>query len=275
MLVSIIAVLALLFGAVSCDLPSDRTSADWLELPDMSDVSLDYHSHSFNMGGKNYRNYSFAWSRKDLVSVWVAYPLCRMHLKGNSGRTEEWACDPLLGSLSSNPGPGYGGKYARGHQLPSADRKCCTEANLQTFYGTNITPQLDSHNGGIWLELEEKVRNIAMDSDTLYVVTGCLVKNSRTYTHDTDGKRMTVPEAYFKALLRYDRSSVSGQWSMAGFFLEHRDYKEPLSEVHSMSIDELEEITGLDFFVNLPARTGPERAAMLEASDPKETNVWW
>lgn len=251
------------------------SNTGWMELPDMSDTSLDYYTHSFTMGGKKYRNYSFGWSQKDLVSVWVAYPLCKMYSSGNAGRTDEWAYDHLLGSSSSNPGPGYGGSYARGHQLPSGDRQCCVEANAQTFYGTNITPQLNAHNEGIWLELENKVRTMAEKADTMYVVTGCVVKNSTTFTQDTDKRKMTVPTAYFKALLRYSKSSTLGQWNMAGFYLEHRSYSESLSKKHCMSIDELEKITGLDFFANLPAKIGKDQAAQLEAADPSGSNVWW
>ena len=265
-------------GSSSGDGPDggmNLSSTGWLELPDMGDSSLDYYTHSFTMGGKKYRNYSFGWSQKDLVSLWVAYPLCKMYSSGSAGRTDEWAYDPLLGSSSSNPGPGYGGDYARGHQLPSGDRQCCVEANQQTFYGTNITPQLNSHNGGIWLDLENKVRTLADKADTMYVVTGCVVKNSTTFTQDTDKRKMTVPTAYFKALLRYSKSSTLGQWNMAGFYLEHRSYNEALSKKHCMSIDELEKITGLDFFVNLPAKIGKDQAAQLEAADPADSNIWW
>lgn len=257
------------------DMSASLSKTGWMELPAMNDSSLGYYSHSFSMGGKTYRNYSFAWSQKDLVSVWVAYPLSKLYTNGNVGRTDEWAYDEILGQDSSFPGPGYGGDYVRGHQLPSGDRQCARKANEQTFFGTNITPQLNAHNGGIWLELENKVRTMAEKADTMYVVTGCMVKNSTITTHDTYNKKMTVPTAYFKALLRYSKSSTLTQWSMAGFYLEHRSYKESLSKAHSMSIDELEKLTGLDFFVNLPAKIGADQAAALEAADPSESNVWW
>lgn len=116
---------------------------------------------------------------------------------------------------------------------------------------------------------------MAEKADTMYVVTGCVVKNSTTFTQDTDKRKMTVPTAYFKALLRYSKSSTLGQWNMAGFYLEHRSYSESLSKKHCMSIDELEKITGLDFFANLPAKIGKDQAAQLEAADPSGSNVWW
>lgn len=262
---------------------TDLSKVNWMELPAMDDPDLGYYSHSFEMNGQTYRNYSFGWSQKDLVSLWVAYPLCSMYTIKNVSRTDEWAYDPLLGKDSSAPFSYYGrlspgskenDPYARGHQLPSADRLCCREANVQTFYGTNMTPQLFDHNGGIWSDLEGKVRNIAEKSDTTYVVTGCIVEGGKT-VYDFDDKKMTVPTAYFKALLRYSRSSTLGQWNAAAFYLEHRVYSEGLGKQHSMSIDELEEITGLDFFVNLKDKVGEEQAKAIEAADPAASSVWW
>lgn len=254
---------------------TDLTRTGWMELPAMDNPSLGYYSHSFEMNGKRYRNYSFGWSQDDLVALWVAYPLCKFYTNGNVGRTDEWAYDPLLGNLSAAPFGGYAEELARGHQIPSADRQCSWEANAQTFYGTNMTPQLNAHNEGIWSELEGKVRGYAKTSDTTYVVTGVVLEGSKRVTKDSDGKNITVPAAYFKAVLKYSKSSTLGTWNAAAFYLEHRNYTETLGRQHSMSIDELEEITGIDFFVNLPAKVGEEQAARLEAADPADSAVWW
>lgn len=248
----------------------------WLELPAMDNEDLTYITHNFKMNGNTYRNYTLGWSQDHYVALWVAYPLCSMYTNKNVNRTDAWAYDPVLGkAYSSAPFGGYGGSYARGHQLPSADRLCSYDANAQTFYGSNMTPQLNAHNEGIWQELETKVRTIANKSDTTYVVTGCIVAGSKTTTTDSDGNRMTVPAAYFKALLRYTKASTLGQWNAAAFYLEHRSYSESIGKQHSMSIDELEKITGMDFFVNLPAKVGADQAAKIEAADPTTSSVWW
>lgn len=247
----------------------------WLELPAMDDPGLGYYSHSFKMNGKTYRNYSFGWSQEDRVALWVAYPLCRLYTNGSAGRTNEWALDPLLGEDSAAPFGGYAGSYARGHQLPSADRQCCYEANAQTFYGTNMTPQLNAHNEGIWADLEGRVRGWANTSDTTYVVTGVVVSPSSKKEKDSYGKSVTVPDAYFKAVLKYSKSSTLGMWNAAAFYLEHKAYSGNVGKEHSMSVDELEEITGIDFFVNLPAKLGDDQAAAIEAADPSKSSVWW
>ena len=253
----------------------DLTKTGWLELPAMDDPALGYYSHSFKMDGKSYRNYSFGWSQKDRVALWVAYPLCKLYTNGNVGRTDAWALDPLLGEDSAAPFGGYAGSYARGHQVPSADRQCCYDANAQTFYGTNMTPQLNDHNEGIWADLEGKVRGWANTSDTTYVVTGVTVSASSKKERDSYGNSLTIPDAYFKAVLKYNKASTFAPWTAAAFYLEHRAYSGSITKSHSMSIDELEEITGIDFFVNLPAKVGEEQAAKLEAADPASSSAWW
>ena len=254
---------------------SDLAVTGWLELPAMDNPDLGYYTHSFKMNGNTYRNYSFGWSQKDRVALWVAYPLCKLYTNGSAGRTNAWALDPLLGNDSAAPFGGYAGDYARGHQLPSADRQCCYDANAQTFYGTNMTPQLNEHNERIWADLESKVRGYANTSDTTYVVTGVMVSSSSKKERDSYGQSVTIPDAYFKAVLKYSKSSTLGAWNAAAFYLEHRAYSGSVSKEHSMSIDELEEMTGIDFFVNLPAKIGEEQAAKLEAADPANSSVWW
>ena len=257
-------------------LEPDLSKTGWMELPAMDNPELEYYSHSFEMKGKTYRNYTFGWSQKDRVAFWVAYPLCTLYTNGNVGRTNAWALDPLLDKDSAAPFGGYAGDYARGHQLPSADRQCCYDANAQTFYGTNMTPQLNEHNEGIWSSLESKVRSIANKSDTTYVVTGVIVSASSDTERDSYGKSVTIPDAYFKALLRYGgKTSTLGEWNAAAFYLEHRAYSENIGRQHSMSIDELENITGIDFFVNLPAMAGEEKAALIEATNPANVALWW
>ena len=253
----------------------DLTKTGWMELPSMDNPDLGYFTHNFKMDGKTYRNYSFGWSQKDRVALWVAYPLCKLYTNGSAGRTNAWALDPLLGDLSAAPFSGYAGDYARGHQLPSADRQCCDEANAQTFYGTNMTPQLNAHNEGIWSSLESKVRNVANGSDTTYVVTGVIVSASSKIEKDSYKNNVTIPDAYFKVLLRYSKSSTLGQWNAAAFYLEHRKYSESLGKQHSMSVDELEQMTGIDFFVNLPAKVGDAQAAKIEAANPADVALWW
>jgi endonuclease G len=255
----------------------DPRKTKWMELPAMDNEDYGYYSHSFSMKNEIYRNYSFAWSQKDLVSVWIAYPLNKTYTNKAVDRTDAWSYDPILGpELSSAPFSYYAGDYARGHQLPSGDRLCCREANEQTFYGTNIIPQINEHNEGIWQNIENRVRDVANASDTTYVVTGCVVEGSDVLTEDSDGKTITVPVALFKAVLRYKSGDSAGTWTGAAFYTEHKNYGAAGTDIKavSMTIDELEKKTGLDFFVNLPDKIGADEAAAVEAQDPASSSVW-
>lgn len=264
--------------------PDPSPVAGWLELPAIPDDSpYKYVSHSMKIGSVRTRNYEFVWDYDNLVAPWVAYPLSNWTI-GNGGRTNAWQPDPKIPS-SKQPvlNKGYekgnaGFKPDRGHQIPSADR--LTRGNNEmTFYFTNMTPQRGADfNQSIWANLEGKVRGWADRSDTLYVVTGCVTDGSTKYATDNVGKKVTVPVAYYKAVLRYSRKSTFGVsgYSACAIWMEHKDYEDAnVSSSYALSIDELEKKTGWDFFANLPAKIGESGAAQVEAQDPKNISWWW
>lgn len=259
----------------------------WLELPSVP-AGTDFFAHSMTIGSVKTRNYSFIWDYDNLVAPWVAYPLCKWNMASNVKRTNAWALDPLLPE-SKQPvlyrgfSKGNNGWYARGHQIPSADRLTSYESNAMTFYGTNMTPQIqEGFNGDIWATLEGMARSWANKSDTLYVVTGCVIdyKDGETvkYALDNNGKKVTVPTAYYKAVLRYMKSSTVGYsgYSACAVWLDHKVYStKTIDSSYSMSVDDLEEKLGIDFFVNLPAKVGEDVAARIEAEEPKGVAWWW
>lgn len=259
----------------------------WLELPSVP-AGTDFFAHSMTIGSVKTRNYSFIWDYDNLVAPWVAYPLCKWNMASNVKRTNAWALDPLLPE-SKQPvlyrgfSKGNNGWYARGHQIPSADRLTSYESNAMTFYGTNMTPQIqEGFNRDIWATLEGMVRSWANKSDTLYVVTGCVIdyKDGETvkYALDNNGKKVTVPTAYYKAVLRYMKSSTVGYsgYSACAVWLDHKVYStKTIDSSYSMSVDDLEEKLGIDFFVNLPAKVGEDVAARIEAEEPKGVAWWW
>lgn len=259
----------------------------WMELPAIP-KGMDAFTHSMTVGSVSTRNYSFLWDYDNLVAPWVAYPLCKWNMAKNVKRTNAWALDPLLPE-SKQPvlyrgfSKGNNGWYARGHQIPSADRLTSYESNAMTFYGTNMTPQIqEGFNGDIWETLEGMVRSWANKSDTLYVVTGCVIdyKDGETvkYAVDNYGKKVTVPTAYYKVVLRYMKNSTVGYsgYSACAVWLDHKVYStKTIDSSYSMSVDDLEKRLNIDFFVNLPAKVGEETTARIEAEEPKDVAWWW
>lgn len=259
---------------VYSDFKADSATQSWLELPATSaDDGHTFLHHTMYIGSQEVRNYSMYWDAHNMVARWVAYPLYRKAL-GYGTRSDRWGLDPLLKSseqpvLNRTYTSSDGNTYDRGHQIPSADR-LSYDSNVTTFYWTNMTPQLNELNGALWGELENKVRiwSKRSETDTLYVVTGCTVDDSETFVTDNDGKQVTVPTHYYKALLRV----YQGSYNAIGFWLEHRKYSNnKVDKSIAVSIDELETLTGEDFFVNLP--DGIE--ASVEAKDPKTDDWWW
>ena len=254
---------------------------DWLELPAaVADDGREMLIH--NMDGGKYkgektdgtRNFTCYWDYDDYMSLWVAYPL-NNSIKGSGGRSNAWGYDALLPSnIQPDVTNTYGGGWTRGHQLPSADRLKTNAANASTFVSTNMTPQDYDFNSGIWVDLENRVRDYAAKSDTLFVVTGALFDSSTRYSGSNTGFRVKIPTHYFKALLYMGSSSYATNGFMAaGYILPHDSsisYGNYLDYI--MSIDELEQQTGIDFFPNLIGKIGKENADKIEAAAPSS---WW
>lgn len=259
----------------------DTAAPDWLELPaTKANDGLTFYVH--DMEGGEYsdvktsgiRNWSFYWDAAEHLAQWVAYPL-NNKLKGTGSRSNEWGLDPLIpADLQPDLRSGsYGGGWTRGHQIPSADR-LSYKANVSTFYGTNMTPQEYNFNGGIWGNLENRVRAYANLADTLYVVTGCLYAESTAYTGGNSGFYVKIPTHYFKALLFKGVSTYAPRGYMAaGFLLPHDEQVLSFNYLDFiLSIDALEEATGIDFFPNLRKVLSESAADEIEAEKP---SAWW
>lgn len=253
----------------------------WLELPAYDTAAMagtttsalnDLYevTHFATMQGSRARNYTILYDPEMFTSYWVAYPLCKAHL--GSGRSDQWAYDPdVPKEKQTNVKKGYGvnvpseqyktQSYARGHQVPNADRNGVSAMAAQTYYATNVTPQLQNgFNSSIWNQMEEAVRGVLKNAtDTVYVVTGAAFrKNGGSETinyivNKNDSKSLPVPNYYWKVLLKVHWSgNVVSEASAIAFWFEHRDdYGKHSYTEYATSVDQLEEWTGFDFFANI------------------------
>ena len=248
----------------------------WMEIPAVpASREADLYSLEMQPGSTRQRNYSFLWDETRLTADWVAYPLCRGNI-GEGKRSNAFGLNPHLPQRSQpllvkGYREGNSGWYSRGHQIPSADR-LSYKANVQTFYGTNMTPQDENLNGGIWSTLENKVRSWALKCDTLYVVSGCTYDGYKgAYALDNEGKRVAVPTGYYKALLMLR----SGSFHACAFRFENRPY--PDGKYHSglaESLSELEKQTGIEFFPRLKEIVGEEECGRIKSEDPRTKSLW-
>lgn len=269
--------------SIGAGLGDAYASVKWLELPEtFATDGLDFFSRSCSIDGKALRNYAFYWDYSNRVSHWVAYPLCRAYL-GTSGRSEAWGYDPLLpASKLSNVSGGFkegdNGWYNRGQLLPSGDRTANESLNATVFYGTNIVPMNNDFSSGVWSTLESRVRAWAGSSDTLYVVTGCVTEGATHYVLDRSNNRVTVPVAFFKAVLRYRKDATIGHdgYMAAGFWFEHKNYANTRDvRSNSLSISELETRLGYSLFVNLPDKVSADIVHIIKSEKPASVNWWW
>ena len=247
----------------------------WMELPKTDDPDLYFITHDMDLNGKKVRNYSLYLDPEACLAVWVAYPL-NSGLIGKGDRTDAWNLDPKVPRryqpvlFKGFPG------YDRGHQLPSADR-LNREANKATFYFTNMTPQLGALNQRSWANFEGMVRSWSANFDTLYVVTGCDLQGYTKVAYDNDSKPIPVPVGYFKALLGYKKSGTSGKtatqggYTAIGFYFSHQAYSNSEIMGQKTTIDELEEMMGIDFFPNLEASIGKDLYDKVEST----MDSWW
>ena len=109
---------------------------------------------------------------------------------------------------------------------------------------SNMSPQLPGFNRGVWKRLEELVRAIALKEKEIYVVTGAIFPSAAEVKHLQSGS-ITIPKAFYKVI--YD---LTPPQKMIGFIIPHRSSDQPL-QIFSVSVDEVEKQTGLDFFPEL------------------------
>lgn len=197
-------------------------------------------------------------SRK--AALWVAYSMNATTWKdANVGRNDNWVYDPAIAE-SSQPclTSSYSGNYDRGHQAASNDRQYSKAANMQTFYFSNMTPQYASLNQGNWATLENKVQPFGWscrNTDTLYVVTGPIFESGSSTATDALGKSCPIPSRYYKCVMKcsFNSSGAMTAASGAAYLTPGNDASSNTSYTGWItSIDAVEELTGFDFFTNVP-----------------------
>lgn len=176
---------------------------------------------------------------------WVAYELTLEEVEGRVDRKDAFRSDPEVSTASASLKDYKGSGYDRGHLAPAADMKMTAQSMADSFYMSNMSPQSPSLNRGIWKELEGKVRKWAVENGAVYIVTGPVLTED---SYPVIGpNKVAVPDYYYKVILDYREPELKG----IAFILPNRRREGDLEEF-AMTIDEAEELTGLDFFPLLP-----------------------
>lgn len=188
---------------------------------------------------------------------WVAYLLTKDETIKAVERSDKFKADPLIPETDLSKDYAKSG-YDRGHLAPAADMGFSKITMLESFYYSNMSPQVPAFNRGIWKQLETQVRDWATANDSICVVTGPIFSDSMK----TIGPHLVaVPYAYYKVLLDCHKGKERG----IGFIIPNAGSSEKLS-FFMVAIDEAELLTGLDFFPALEDKV-EERI--------EEEVVWW
>lgn len=217
---------------------------------------------------------SLVYDEQHEQAKWVAHIILPDIIKGNVGRTNDFRVDPLVKTGSATEVDyflkylkedstfeydGYG--YDRGHLAPSADFRWSEKALSESYFYSNMSPQLPELNRRIWAELEGVIRGyiIARPKTELYIVTGPVLHDSLPPIQRSLNK-VSIPEKYFKVIV--DLHNQRG----IGFILPNKTSFYPLVS-YSVSIDEVEKLTGINFFPKLDDEV---EEGIEEQHEPKE-----
>jgi len=188
-----------------------------------------------------HKSYSLSYVEEHEQAEWVYYKLTPAMVQGGFGRTDNFRQDPLVRSGSASLLDYKGSGYDRGHLAPAGDMKLSYTAMSETFYMSNMSPQVPSFNRGGWKKLEAQIRTWAVSQGELFVVTGPVFRDNRG---KIGSNGVTVPGYYYKVVYAPEREE------MIGFLMPNEKTSSSL-ELYVKSVDRIESLTGLDFFYQL------------------------
>jgi endonuclease G len=172
----------------------------------------------------------------------VAYTLTKEKTKKLFNRSDKFIVDPQVTGTACNKDYSKSG-YDRGHLAPAADMGWSSTAMAESFYYSNMSPQVPAFNRGIWKKLEELVRSWATENNTIYIATGPVLTSSLP----TMGvNKISIPKYFYKVILDYSGQDIKG----IGFIIPNLGSKEPIDHF-AVSIDSVEKFTGIDFYPSL------------------------
>lgn len=190
--------------------------------------------------------YTLSYNDTWRMPNWVAWELTSEEVNGREKRTDFFETDPNLPARVRSEYRDYSGsRYDRGHMAPAGDMKWNEKAMIESFYMSNICPQNHNLNTENWNDLEVKSREWARRYGKVYIVCGPIYNGKRTeYIGD---HRVKVPDAFFKVIL----INTNNKQCALGFLFENESGERPLKK-YLTPVDEIEKITGMDFFSALP-----------------------
>ncbi len=213
------------------------------EVDDVNIEGFDYLPSSTTNAIVKHRYYTLSYHEKHEQPEWVAYQLKYAHVKGDGFKRPYFEVDSKVKTKSAHWHNYKSSGYDRGHLCPAGDRTFDKKAYNETFLTSNISPQIHSFNSGIWNDLEKRIRYWLKQDKEYYVITGPVFENTNT-TIGTE--KVTVPTHFYKIVLKYGSGNVKCIAFLISHNTKNRNYRD-----FTVTIDDLEEKLGIDFFPTL------------------------
>ncbi len=226
------------------DYYNEHFSPDSSQVPYYEKLEIPQSKKKLKEQVVEHKGYTVSYNTTWLIPNWVAYELTDEEVVGQVSRADKFVPDPDIKGRCSTTDDYKGSGYDRGHMAPAGDMKWDDTAMEESFYTTNICPQNHNLNSGDWKELEEQVRDWAIKNEKVYVVCGPIVKKNYA---TVGANNVAVPDSFYKVVLMYR----DGSWRSLGFVFANKAGNKPL-DTYTKSVDEVEKLTGLDFFSVLP-----------------------
>lgn len=189
--------------------------------------------------------YTVCYNADNRLPDWVAWRLTADHTTGEYKRGGiKFQEDEEVEEPRATDSDYRQSGYDRGHLCPSGDNKWSQKAQQESFLLTNVCPQAHNLNAGDWNEMEQQCRQWARKYGEIFIVCGPILYNQKHKKIGTH--KVVVPEAFFKVVL-----CMSGMPKAIGFIYKNADGNRPKGD-YVNTVDQVERITGYDFFANLP-----------------------
>ncbi len=218
----------------------------------------DYYLPTSNTGQiVKHQYYTLSYSEEHEQPEWVAYEMTKAQRQGQKVRRKDnFRPDTKVKTKSAARSDYKRSGYDRGHLVPAGDMNFNEQAMSESFYMSNMSPQVRNFNGGIWRELEEQTRDWVYKYKHLYVVSGPVL--TVRPIERIGRNKVSVPRSYYKVLLDITKPEMKG----IGFIMDNEVSDRHLSE-YAVTIDEVESLTGIDFFPDL---LSPDQERQLEGN---------
>ncbi|MEM7645580.1 MAG: DNA/RNA non-specific endonuclease [Pseudomonadota bacterium] len=188
-----------------------------------------------------YLAFSICYDREHRQASWVKHKITLEMIDGKVRRTNDYREDPNL--YDPVTGRDYRGSgFDRGHLAPAADFKLNRQMMSESFYMTNMSPQNPGFNRGIWVSIEKSIRYHVRQWGTAHVITAPVLDAGL----DQIKSGVSIPDWYYK-IAYYPNQEV-----MIAFLIENRRFKGAKIEQFMVTVDEIEQLTGFDFYKDLP-----------------------